>query len=455
MKKFLSKDTNWNIFCFVICIIVVILTNKSIIYSSFLEAEDGPIFIDQAIKYGFQTFLFPYGGYFCTLSRIFAIIAVFFGKNFNSAILMTNVMKYLSIFFAAFVASYFSRNEFSTVIKSKYIRLLFSIVVILVMSDFAWMLYNSVSIHWWCGLLLFFVSLNLIHKKVSSIKMLPIIFISLISTPSALPCFFAIIYYVINYDKKRKLRFKKLNNNEKVIIFSMVFAIALECVSIIFLGKTSTISSPSFSIHDIVSILYRTLLLTTSSINFVFGTNIFLQLNNSGLSYLVGVFMWLFAFYCGSKKGKKEVVIYAFISILFLYFMILYKKPNYSEYYKELIGISYQVWYNSLPAIIAVFTFYYCLYNFCFKNNLLLEIFTIFLICFAVMYVKDIDKIDFSLCNQIDNVESSVDFSSKVYAKIHISPSFSNWYIYIPVKESYCINNDCINNNQFNEIIEK
>ena len=192
-------NNNWFllIMTFFLFIVLLVILNPEIIKVPYIFAEDGWVFAKEYFIYGLGSFKLTYGGYFDTLSRIFAFIAVNFAKLTNSAVVLANTFKWLSILFSAFVATYFTSSSFENIIKSRGKRVIISALVIILISNFAWLLYNGVAIHWWCGLLIFLVSLNLLHDKMPSYVILPLVLISIISSASSLILGFALMYYTL------------------------------------------------------------------------------------------------------------------------------------------------------------------------------------------------------------------------------------------------------------------
>ena len=166
------------------------------------------------------------------MSRVFAMIATLCASKTNSVIVLANITECLSIAFAAFVAAYFTSDSFNGIVKTRFKRFLISLLVIIFMSNFAWLLYNGVAIHWWCGLLVFLVSLNLLNKKTPSFLTLPFILISIISSPSSLVIAFAMIYYVIKrIDVKHPIKTIFSNIEKK----NLIKLLLMECEAVIFL----------------------------------------------------------------------------------------------------------------------------------------------------------------------------------------------------------------------------
>ena len=158
---------------FVICLVTMTFLNINIIKRPYLFAEDGKIFLNQYMEFGFSSLFKTYGGYFNLMSRLFAVISVSLAKIFNSVYVLANSQKTLSMLFSAFVCCYFVSDTFEEIIKSRKIRMLIAFIGLILISNFSWLLYNGVSIHWWCGVLLFLVSLNILNNKLPSYKIMP------------------------------------------------------------------------------------------------------------------------------------------------------------------------------------------------------------------------------------------------------------------------------------------
>lgn len=446
IKKIAKSNSFWILSTFLIYIFVIVALNPKILEVPYLFAEDGTIFISQFMKSGLESFTLTYGGYYNTLSRIFAMIATFFASKTNSVIVLANVTEWLSIAFAAFVAAYFTSDSFNGIVKTRFKRFLISLLVIIFMSNFAWLLYTGVSIHWWCGLLIFLVSLNLLNKKTPSFLVLPFILISIISSPSSMIIAFAMIYYVIKQiDIKLPIKtlFSNIEKKDLIKLLLMGIFILIQAYAILFVTDVDTLVKPDLSLSRMIDLIYYTFSLFLSSINFIFGTDVFLALANVRLNNFTGAILWLLVIYLSSKTKVSKYCWLTILNIIFLYFMINFKRVDFIAYYNDIMGPSYQVWYHSLPAI---FTFILIMIMFVKYSNLsksfkYVEI--CFIVIFSIFTIHNINHPEFETANKLKEINQYVDYSNDKYIKVHISPNFLEWYVPVPVSDEYCEENVC------------
>lgn len=448
-KKFVIKslvDSNyfWLITMFLINFFIMIALNPKILTSYYLFAEDGEAFINTFLNKGISSIFITYGGYFNILSRIFAGISVTLAKLFNSVFVLTMSQKLLSMAYSSFVCAYFVSDTFENIIKSRTKRIAISIVSLILVSNFAWLFYNGVSIHWWCGILIFLVSLNIFNNKLPSYKLLPIILVSILNSPSGLIIAFALGYYIlkkIDFKKSLKENFIKYDKAEIVKILLLILALAVQSYAILFLTDVDTIVRPHLTMKRIKDLLYYSYLLSVSSVNFVFGSLGYLKLANAGLSTIFGVILWTGILYFAERNGKIKYFFFGIGSIFFLYFMINFKNDDFVTYYQEMISTSYQIWYHALPAIIAFFTLCICVLSNSESKVQIVQYFIIFLILIST--ITCINHPELNTAKKLEKISKYVDYSSKQYAYVNVSPDFLDWHVSIPVKKEYCEVNEC------------
>ena len=430
---------------FVFFIIILIALNPAILKAPYLFMEDGWVFIKEYYKYGLGSFKLTYGGYFDTLSRIFAMIAVSLAKLTNSAVVLANTIKWLSIFFSAFVVTYFTSNNFEKFIKSRFKRIIVSSLTIMLISNFSWLLYNGVAIHWWCGLLIFYVSLNLLQDKMPSYVMLPIILISIISTASSMILGFALMYYVFKkIDFKKPLNtIKNIGKNSLIKLILMGLFLLFQAYAILFITDVETLIKIDLSFNHLLEVIKYSLLLLISSINFVFGTDTFLALNSSKLNILAGSILWITVICLAIKTKTLKYCLLVILDIFLLYFMINFKKVEFIEFYNEIMSYAYQTWYHSLPASFVFIGITIILFHLGLKSNAFKSIEITFLIFAAFFFIRNINHPELETSQKILEIEPFVDFNNNIYAHVPISPPHLNVSVTIPVSEDYCLENTC------------
>ncbi len=444
MKKKLKINNNlYNIFLFILFMVTIIMLHPEILKVAYLHAEDGTVFVNDYLKYGLKSFVMTQGGYFCTVSRIFALISVIIGKMFNSITIVANTINILSIIYIASIFTYFCSNEFDNLIKSRYYRILISIIVIILGSNFYGMLYNGVGIHWWSGVLIFIVCLNLLNGKLPSLKMLPLILTSIVSSASTMILAFSMLYYLINRIdiKNIKKSIKLISKKDMFIYISMGLFLIIQAYGILFKGSST--SNSSLDLNHLLKLIYYSGLEMFQSILFILGVDFYKQIVSLGLGFHISAMMWLIIYFILHKEKKSQYFYVIALSIFFTYFMIYFKNNDVIGQFNWLSHDDVASFYNMLPAVMGVFIVMITLY-YHFKNiKLFINPILFMFICLALIYSKNIDKIDTNENVNLTNIEPYVDFSSDKYATVSITP-YSIWYVYVPVKKSYCKENLCV-----------
>lgn len=107
--------------------ILLFLRRPDALLNSQPWAEDGVIFIQQAIEYSFSSLFIPYAGYFHTIPRLVTLFSLQFGLQ-NTPF----IMNFLSLFIATFSISYFFNNKFRFIIKNDYLRFVSTVFILLI-----------------------------------------------------------------------------------------------------------------------------------------------------------------------------------------------------------------------------------------------------------------------------------------------------------------------------------
>ena len=254
------KEWQWLLITFIISLIAMISVSIIILWEPYINGEMAGFFINDAMYLGKKSLFVIRAGYLEILPRLFALIAVYFGKKYNSMLLVAYIVKWCAIIFPVIVANYFNSKEFKPFIKSRIIRLLTTIIIIYSMGRYTAMLYTGVTTHWWGGFLAFLVSLSFVNKKMPPIYIIPFLILSIVSAPSALIVGISIVYYLISKIKKvKQLGIKKaiLKNKLKILMLILIFIAAIAQIYAVFIvgnkiQLTSTDSKKNYKIIDVL-----------------------------------------------------------------------------------------------------------------------------------------------------------------------------------------------------------
>ena len=125
--------------------------------------------------------------------------------------------------------------------------------------------------------------------------------------------------------------------------------------------------------------------------------------------------------------------------------MINFKREDFIQYYYEILGNSYQVWYHSLPAVFAFFAVVLSLNNYKLMDVSIKPLEIGFLVATTIFAIHCTNHPELETAKKLLEVENYVDYSSNQYVKVPISPDFVDWAcIVVPVNDEYCEKNECI-----------
>ena len=436
------KEWQWLLITFIISLIAMISISIRILWEPYIHAEMGGRFIDDAIHFGKKALFGGRSGYLEFLPRLFAIIAVYFGKKYNSMILVAYIVKWCAIIFPVIVANYFNSKEFKPFIKSRIIRLLTTIIIIYSMGRYTVMLYTGVTTHWWGGFLAFLVSLSFLNKKMPPMYIMPFLILSILSSPSALIVGIPIVYYLITKIKMvKQLGLKKiiLKNKLKILMLILIFIAAIANIYIMFfIGNNIQIKSKNVNDnYKIIDMLIDTTKNTIKTIPEAFSFKIKL-LNNiltSRINGILGLIIIAILIWRYAKKGELKVLIWSLLAIFILWFIIIYRRIGNDQIIK---GLSF---YIAIQSVIGIMLVLKWLYDDIYSRNIILKIFTVLIFIFLIVttYLKT-EKPSYEFCNDLYSIEKYVDFKSKKTTEVRFPPSGADWKLSVPVNENYTEN---------------
>lgn len=421
------NNLKWTSITFVILIILMLAVSPKIIFEPWIMVEDGTVFLNQQFRNGLMAIFNPYGGYCILLSRLSAFVSAHLGKITNSIVVTVMTLKWITIIFDVLVVNYINDESNEWISKNKITRLIFSILVMYLMGNFQFFFYNTTSAHWFCGLFCFLVGINIItRKELPKLYLMPLIFISILSSPSGLTIGFAILYYFICMLDWKKIisgTYKNLGLKNLFKLFIIGIALLLQILFILLNGSSN--SNEHFSL---LGSILKSLLLTLQTPIYMFGVNIALKFNDIIISSAFGAIMIVITFIVLYKNKKSKIFWYAFGTIFCLYFMTLYKNSN-LNYYITLYQEKYWL-YNALPATICSFILYLAI-NEIVVTKKIKHIWILYIIVFCFL-CQHLYIYSYEFTDNIWNIEDNVDFNSDTYEPIPIFPG-GEWYLNVPV----------------------
>jgi hypothetical protein len=427
------KEWKWLGFTFVVCLIAILSISVSIIWQPFIHAEDGTIFLKDALEHGKNSLFYTYGGYLGILPRAFAILAIHLGRRYNSFIVVTMVMKWCSIIFSIICVNYINSKDFKVIIKNRVARLLISILAIMVMSNHTYMLYNATCIHWWGGLLAFLVGLVFLNKKMPSFYIIPFLMLAILSSPSALLVAIPIIYYIISKlltDKKiiKEEKFKYLLNHKADILKLLIIAIAglIQVYSIAFVAdEIETINNPDVSLVHIGLVIKQSIVGVCKNIPYILKSKMEFAWINNITMIITGMIIWIVLFFRSIKNKQFKIILWCFLEIFILYFMDIYKC------YGHMILPS-NSFYNSIPTFAGIFAIVKTICDDYTKFFIAIKYLVWGFLCAAiVIFYKYTSKPYYGYCKNIYSIEQYVNFESEKTVEVEIHPG-GVWHVNVP-----------------------
>ena len=417
------KEWKWIIITFIICLIFYLSFSIDIIWRPYIFAEDGGIFLSDALNDRWKSLYNSYGGYISIVPRIITLISVFVGVKLNSLYIIVLMMKWLSIIFATICANYLNSDDFKDIFKNRALRLLICLMLIAVMANQNFVIYNVTYTHWWCGMLAFLCSISLINKRIPKTYIIPILFMSILTSPSALIIAIPLMYYVVSMIREIKTD-KKNDNSRKidkmkiVIIIILIIAIALQAFKILNINhrihSTDVDNSNILFLSSKIIVTFFTN--TTSLLSFQFSENL-----PTFVDALIGLLIWYIILECNLKNQNIKMLILCVLEIVCLLFMNMYKNDT-----ACLLPYVWIEWYNSVPFCICTFLIAKTIYDECKVDNRILHYSAglLFVIYFIVLY-ENTYQVDFKLCKNITDIEPKVNFESNYMVEVPIPGGFN------------------------------
>lgn len=439
-----SNNFKWKSFCLIILFIIVCLLNIETIKHPYIMMEDGFVFINGFIKDGLISFTFTYGGYLCIASRIIAGISVLFGSIFNSLIVEVQINKLISIFVVCFILNLFNDDRFSFISSNRLIRFAFSIVALLLSSNFLSVMYTNLSMNWWSGIYLILCIMLLLNNDKLKIYEIVLLVVAILSTPFSfiilIPLFFKIIDTIL---KKNKI------NKFDIIFYSIItIFIIIQIYSIITSKNVDSASSVSLGISGLFNVIKYALYMSFLSLNYLF-TPIYYHFGSTHLLFgLISGFIIFAIMLIISIRKKMFKYFISLCGITFLIYSLTLIKysANIQPYFLELIDKQYLIWYHLVPAMNVLFCLYLIIGNNILYNKITIGIYCSLFIIVSIILGMNSYKTDLDYVHYIYDINQYINYKSGEYTCVKTPPKWVDWCVWVPVNDDYCRgeNNECV-----------
>ena len=180
-------DRQRHILAFVVCLTILILRCRMRLLHDHLWAEDGALFLHDALKLGLRDLAMPYGGYFHTIPRIFTHLFLLFPIAW-----FARLIGYTCLAIHAWVISGFTRRSYRYLVPNYGTRFLacLSLSLFPPMHEIA---ANLTNLHWILYVWLMLFALRDVSEEIRSHELLMIVLVALSAgeTVTLIPVFLA------------------------------------------------------------------------------------------------------------------------------------------------------------------------------------------------------------------------------------------------------------------------
>jgi hypothetical protein len=199
--------------------LIIVSRRPAILFDPQLWAEDGFVFLDEAIKYGWASIGIPHAGYIHFLPRIITNLALQLSEACGQGITwVAFIMNLCAVALSSFCAVSICSSKFSWM-GNIYFRMVLSFFILGFPN--AYELWGNVTnLHWWLGILEFFLIWHMLqNKKMPNWGDTLLLSVVVLTSPNGLLVLPAILWAYFR-ERKNKLAFNLL----KIIL---IFALTL------------------------------------------------------------------------------------------------------------------------------------------------------------------------------------------------------------------------------------
>jgi hypothetical protein len=242
LKEKTSKVTRMksmyiSISVFLICSIVFILRRPDMITNPQPWAEDGSVFISEALSDGLHSIFIIYAGYYHLIPRIVTYLSIHFSISLGQGIKYTPLfMNMISIIISVSCAMFITTNRFEWIATRPW-RILIALSIIVIPTGFE--IFGTITnVQWWLGYFQFLITWDIVGKnRLPKGYVLIVLFFASFSGPmGTLPAIGCIIF-IIKFLLERKAKYKE--------IFLSFFQIFFICIGVVVEITTSLIHRES------------------------------------------------------------------------------------------------------------------------------------------------------------------------------------------------------------------
>lgn len=446
LSKIIGLDRRWfNLISFFLILIVYVIIGKDVVSTVYLWAEDGNIFLQQAIDLGWNSIFTVYAGYLHLLPRLVTLFAFSMGSPFNNLVLIATIMKWCTILLSTLILWYFTTDDFEWLIKNRWARLATVLYIPILMTLFSETYGTITNIQWWSGIFVFIVGLNLIRGKFPPLWVCILLFLMSLSTPYS--PIIIILLGIYLFQRIRNLYPTKISKivsglpiKEIITIIAIVIAVVIQVYFVLSSAggrvKFDIWVSPVSSLIDYFSMYFRTyassqyLLIPTvvGGVQNIFSLTVPNILNYISLPRLgIVIFLFITITLFWAKRGWIAIYLGLFVA-LYIGLAFYTNGPIFS-YMRYYAAPSIAVW-------IMLFISLYLLYE-KIPSKKVKIIFTILFVCVLlyIIFISGGMPLQTSYGHWILEINQYVNFESPYREWVGIAPQWTgtHWGINVPM----------------------
>ncbi len=307
--------------------ILLFLRRSDALLNSQPWAEDGVIFIQQAIEYSFSSLFISYAGYFHTIPRLVTLFSLQFGLQ-NTPF----IMNFLSLLIATFSISYFFNKKFRFIIKNDYLR--FASTFFILLMPIQEIFLNITNIQWFLAIYLTLWTSDFIfnygsvfQSKLNIRTILQMVFtvLAFLTTPLA---FLLVPFLILTVIRRSKC------SQFFTFDFFILYLVPIISVLLYIIICISVDASRSAEIPSLINIVR---IFSAQVVAKLFYSNSHEIVSQFGYapSYLISTFVVLFLILAAFKKRTTAVDIWLWSLIILDILLISISSPDFNRMFSS------------------------------------------------------------------------------------------------------------------------
>lgn len=232
--------------------LIIISRRPGVLFDAQLWSEDGFIFLDEAIRYGWRSFIIPYAGYIHLLPRTITCLSLQLSEFLGQGIVwVPTIMNTSTVALSSFCAIYICSSKFHWM-GHIYFRMLLCLFILVFPNAYeVWG--NVTNLHWWFGILEFFLLWHLLqNRKMPTWRETLLLSVVVLTSPNGLLVLPAILWAYF--------RVKKNKPDLDILKIILVFALTLVQLHFLLDARVPKDANISLLFNNAIDYVFKQLL---------------------------------------------------------------------------------------------------------------------------------------------------------------------------------------------------